>query len=399
MEILQIRPWQTTPVGTGSKYVTVQKIEIKIQKYDPLKKGNGKGKSMLKSSLKKVVASLAVLFSGLMLFSQEPITGKGSFTVQCGKYEILLNMDNKFTMNKLIYEGYEVVPVGAISMVLAREAGTYIGGPHTEGGEEKIGKVEFYVDDKKLEPENKGKYDVKSFVMKKTSLLDNLRLESTFILNQDGIIEQRQFEALDDQNVALLYLFCYCFNCSTKEWMASLADGKTVAGVFADNKAFLIREDAKYLAEYDPASQKGMIVFFPEVIPGKGHKSTFWDVGSVYHKYYLMMDVPSVIKKGFKSKLMTIMLKGFSAVAQDWKPTVEKNIEKMSPPALAVQRDGSNVQISWPGAEEGWRLESSAEPSGAAWDLIAQNPTPVGGRWTVSLTEPTGRRFYRLVKP
>jgi len=112
-----------------------------------------------------------------------------------------------------------------------------------------------------------------------------------------------------------------------------------------------------------------------------------------------MMDVPSVIKKGFKSKLMTIMLKGFSAVAQDWKPTVEKNIEKMSPPALAVQRDGSNVQISWPGAEEGWRLESSAEPSGAAWDLIAQNPTPVGGRWTVSLTEPTGRRFYRLVKP
>ena len=78
---------------------------------------------------------------------------------------------------------------------------------------------------------------------------------------------------------------------------------------------------------------------------------------------------------------------------------LEKNIEKMSPPALAVQRDGSNVQISWPGAVEGWRLESSAEPSGAAWDLIAQNPTPVGGRWTVSLTEPTGRRFYRLVKP
>ena len=134
---------------------------------------------------------------------------------------------------------------------------------------------------------------------------------------------------MDEQNVALLYAFCYCFNYLTKEWMASLADGKTVAGVFADNKAFLVREDAKYLAEYDPASQKGMIVFFPEVIPGKGHKSTFWDVGGVYHKYYLMMDVPSVIKKGFKSKLMTIMLKGFSAVAQDWKPTVEKNVEKM----------------------------------------------------------------------
>ena len=147
MEILQIRPWQTTPVGTGSKYVTVQNIEIKIQKYNPLKKGNGEGKSMLKSSLKKVVASLAVLFSGLMLFSQEPITGKGSFTVQCGKYEILLNMDNKFTMNKLIYEGYEVVPVGSKYDGACKRTGKYIGGPHTEGGEEKIGK-EFYVDDK-----------------------------------------------------------------------------------------------------------------------------------------------------------------------------------------------------------------------------------------------------------
>ncbi len=76
-----------------------------------------------------------------------------------------------------------------------------------------------------------------------------------------------------------------------------------------------------------------------------------------------------------------------------------QNFEVLTPPTLTVRRDGTSVSLSWPEAEQGWRLESSAETSGAAWDLVAQSPTPVGGRWTLTLSETTGRRFYRLVKP
>jgi len=76
-----------------------------------------------------------------------------------------------------------------------------------------------------------------------------------------------------------------------------------------------------------------------------------------------------------------------------------QNFEVLPPPTLAVRRDGTSVTLSWPEAEQGWRLESSAETSGAAWDLVAQNPTPVGGRWTVTVSETTGWRFYRLAKP
>ena len=75
-----------------------------------------------------------------------------------------------------------------------------------------------------------------------------------------------------------------------------------------------------------------------------------------------------------------------------------QNFEVLPPPTLTVRRDGTSVSLSWPEAEQGWRLESSVEPSGAAWDLVAQNPTLVGGRWTVTVTELTGRQFYRLVK-
>lgn len=75
-----------------------------------------------------------------------------------------------------------------------------------------------------------------------------------------------------------------------------------------------------------------------------------------------------------------------------------QNFEVLPPPALDIRRDGTSVKLSWPEAELGWRLESSAETNGAGWEAVAGSPTVVAGRWTITVTEPTGRRFYRLVK-
>ena len=75
-----------------------------------------------------------------------------------------------------------------------------------------------------------------------------------------------------------------------------------------------------------------------------------------------------------------------------------QNFEVLPPPALAIRRDGAGVSLSWPGSEQGWSLESSAEPNGVVWEPVAGSPAVVGGRWTVNLTELTGRRFYRLAK-
>jgi FtsP/CotA-like multicopper oxidase with cupredoxin domain len=75
-----------------------------------------------------------------------------------------------------------------------------------------------------------------------------------------------------------------------------------------------------------------------------------------------------------------------------------QNFEVLPPPELAIQRDGSGVSLSWPQAAEGWGLESCAEANGLVWDPVAESPVAVGGRWTVNVTELTGRRFYRLSK-
>lgn len=76
-----------------------------------------------------------------------------------------------------------------------------------------------------------------------------------------------------------------------------------------------------------------------------------------------------------------------------------QNFAVLPPPALVIRRDGTSVTLSWPEAELGWRLESSTETNGAGWEAVAGSPTVVAGHWTITVTEPTGRHFYRLVKP
>jgi FtsP/CotA-like multicopper oxidase with cupredoxin domain len=76
-----------------------------------------------------------------------------------------------------------------------------------------------------------------------------------------------------------------------------------------------------------------------------------------------------------------------------------QNFEVLAPPALAVRRDGTSVSLSWPESEEGWRLESSIDANRVKWDPVVGSPKAGGGRWTMTVTELTGRCFYRLAKP
>lgn len=75
-----------------------------------------------------------------------------------------------------------------------------------------------------------------------------------------------------------------------------------------------------------------------------------------------------------------------------------QNFEVLPPPTLSVHREGASISVSWPESEDGWRLESSAEADGLLWEPVPEPPAAVGGRRTVTITELTGRRFYRLVQ-
>lgn len=75
-----------------------------------------------------------------------------------------------------------------------------------------------------------------------------------------------------------------------------------------------------------------------------------------------------------------------------------QNFEVLSPPSLKIERQGTEVRLSWPEAATGWGLESSAKASGAPWESLTATPGIISGRWTVNVNEVAGVRFYRLAK-
>jgi hypothetical protein len=76
-----------------------------------------------------------------------------------------------------------------------------------------------------------------------------------------------------------------------------------------------------------------------------------------------------------------------------------QNFEVLPPPELTAVRVGTSVSLSWSGSEPDWRLESSTLASGTLWQPIAESPTLLGGRCTVTVSELAGQLFYRLIKP
>jgi len=258
-----------------------------------------------------------------------PVPGE-SFVITCPPYKMEINTVDKFCMRSVSYEGWKCLPRGSNAMVLVYAPGKFVGGAHREGGEEIVEKAEFLLDGKTMIPETGKTYAAKNFIRKKTAVLDKLKVESVVELSTEGIVERRQFVALEEQPTSLIYLFMYCWTTSTKHWLGCLTNGEKISGDFIDDNKFKLENDVKWAAEYDPAANKGILIFHPAVIPGKGHKSTFWDVAGIYHKYYLQIDTPALIPKGYKSPLAMIVIKGFSAAQGNWRSQAEMSAEELA---------------------------------------------------------------------
>ena len=63
--------------------------------------------------------------------------------------------------------------------------------------------------------------------------------------------------------------------------------------------------------EYDAAAKKGVLLYYPEIIPGKGRKSAIWEVPYAYMKYYMITDIPDFVPENWESPVYTVILRGF----------------------------------------------------------------------------------------
>jgi hypothetical protein len=67
---------------------------------------------------------------------------------------------------------------------------------------------------------------------------------------------------------------------------------------------------------------------------------------------------------------------------------------------LRTERVGASIKISWPAGatDEGYVLESTSNLAAPTWQTVVDVPMRIGGRDEVTVTTPTGSRFYRLIK-
>lgn len=71
-------------------------------------------------------------------------------------------------------------------------------------------------------------------------------------------------------------------------------------------------------------------------------------------------------------------------------------------PTLKVTRSGNTVIISWPDPSTGFGLQEAAAvsspPNTISWGNYGGNIPVQNGEKTVTFTQPTGNRFFRLLK-
>lgn len=70
--------------------------------------------------------------------------------------------------------------------------------------------------------------------------------------------------------------------------------------------------------------------------------------------------------------------------------------EVVTPPALRVTRSGSGVLVSWPNTGNFTLLENSNLANANGWTTNTAPVTTANGTNSITLTAPTGNRFYRL---
>jgi hypothetical protein len=237
------------------------------------------------------------------------------YTIKSGDYQIKLNDRLCHTVRSISYKGYLIgTQNGYYGTVMAPRSGKYIGAGHKEGGSEKVIWIKLTCDGKEFSPQNQAFIQGHKIIIEKISQFDQALFRTRLELTPNGLIEQKRFVTLASQKFNNLYSNLFCWNKATTNWYALTAKGVEVAGEFTHKKVLWhLMKDIRWTAVYDSKAQKGIMLYYPEIVKGKGRKACYWEVPRAYNKFYMMTKVPAQCSKGWKSPVYTVIVRGFSS--------------------------------------------------------------------------------------
>lgn len=274
-------------------------------------------------------------------------------SLKSGRYQVDISRNNAYTMNGFKYDGVEfAVPGGAYNFTLEVAPSKSIGSAFTEGGEEKIESISIEADGRKMPLDQMEPVAGKKIIMKKVSLLDNLKLYTEITVSSDGIRENKYFETVADQDVHAINLYLYNWNSKSSGWAAGLSNGKTDSGLFGEKfdgkTCWHLEEDVEWYAVEDQSKSKGMLVYFPEEIKGENTKSSFMEVKDRYIKYSLVLNSPNEYKEGFRSPDYEAIIKGFPVKTDKFVDEADKTAESVKQELAALNKT-DNKKKKMPG--------------------------------------------------
>ena len=251
-----------------------------------------------------------------------------TFSMKSSPYEVVIGPKNS-TIRKIIFKGTQLgASTGWYGTIFAAKKYQFIGAGHTEGGMEKVISTEVFVDDQKQAVRSGEVYAGQKVVFKKVSMLANIKVNMLLTVSKNEVSITKDFQVLADQKAASMYIFQFCWTNKMTDWMACLPDNSIKTGDFRGKtgKFLLNKPKVKYLVEYSEPLQKGIIMYFDKIYSCANN--TFWN-RHVYKKFYMMLKVPKLYEKGFKSPTYHIRLKGFSSDKQNLLSAVKKTVSKM----------------------------------------------------------------------
>jgi hypothetical protein len=230
--------------------------------------------------------------------------------------------DRAWTMYRILHKGAVVTDkVGFYGTVFAAEGGKWIGTGHNEGGIEKIESVTLTVDGTPRELADNAEYRCARAVIEKRSMMGPLKLQATYLVTDDALMERHRYEVMEDVKIGTLYAFMHPWVPATNEWIAQMPDGAMRGGSFDQSGDFKLKDDPKWTAIYNPEVKRAMLAWYPQPLAGQGVKTGYWDK-SVYHKLYNQIFSHAEVKKGLKFEA-EIVIRGAECEPEGWKEAVK----------------------------------------------------------------------------
>ena len=256
--------------------------------------------------------------------------------LEAGDYRLVFSEKPElWSIVQVFYQGKELgTRTGYYSNVLAPQNGKYIGAGHTEGGQEKLLDCTLQVDGKTCAV-GAHNYRGKQLVVRKTAMLDNIKMTAKYTLSDEGLKIDKQFEALAEQQVFSLYLYQFCWNTNSTDYLFGRKNGTVGTGKFLNDGQMRVSGEANayYFAQYFPEFKLGVMNYMPEfgVVTGK---NLLWDRPQ-YHKYYFWIELPTLLPANYQSPEVSMLVRAFAADSKEnWEKetlNLAKTLQKQYP--------------------------------------------------------------------